>query len=234
MAEENTTSLDDALAGDNAQTTPEPQAETPVAEEAKPEETPKGSADDDGQIKVPLAALHEVRDANKALKQEMEALKVAQRPAEKPEAAPDIFADPEGHAAWQQRQLNNAVGQVAQHFEARILNMSEASATRAHGAEAVEKAKEWALAQPESVKQEIIQQADPYEYAVQQHQKVALTEQLADPEMMEKFQQFLKGGQPQPAQAKPAPPTNTAVDQSVGARQVQWAGPTSLDDIFSN
>lgn len=233
MTEETTTSLDDALAGENTQPQSEPAAQEtpaePVQEEQKPDDS--GSVDD-GQIKVPLKALHEVRDANRALKQEMEALKASSQPAQEPEKAPDMFTDPEGYAAWQMRQTQAVVGSVAQQFEDRLLNMSEAGATSRHGADTVEKAKEWALAQPASVQAEIRQQADPYEYAVQQHQKVELTSQLADPAMMEKFQAFLKGGQP--AQAKPVAPTNTAVDQSVGARQAQWSGPTSLDDIFSN
>lgn len=230
MTEETKTSLDDALSPTDAQPTPEQQAEPVVTEEQKPD--PKGG-DDDGQIKVPLAALHEVRDANRALKQEMETLKASQQPRQEAEPAPDMFAEPEAHAAWQQRQINGAVSQVVDHFENRILNMSEAAASRAHGAEAVEAAKEWALSQSATVQAEIAQQADPFEYAVQQHQKVALTEQLSDPKMMEKFQQFLAGGKPQQEPSR-VPPTNTAVDQSVGARTVQWAGPTSLDDIFTD
>ena len=239
MTEETTTSLDDALAGETAQTEPTTQTQEapaePVADEPKPEEPAEGGAEqDDGQIKVPLAALHEVRDANRALKQEMEALKAAQKPEVKPEPAPDMFADPEGYAAWQQKQVASAVSQVANHMESRLLNMSEAAAVRVHGAEVVEKAKEWALSQPDSVKADIVNQADPYEYAVGKHQELQMTQKLSDPKVMEQFKQFLEGGQPKPAQPKGAPPTNTAVDQSVGARQVQWAGPTSLDDIFTN
>lgn len=239
MTEETTTSLDDALAGENAQTTPETDTQEapaePVQEEQKPEEQAKGGADnDDGQIKVPLAALHEVRDANKAMKAELEALKASQRPKQEPEQVPDMFSDPEGYVAWQQRQTHAAVSQVAAQMEHRLLNMSEAHAVRTHGAEAVEKAKEWALAQPESVRVEIVNQSDPFEYAVQQFQKHSMTQQLADPKVMDAFQKFLAGEKPQTAQAKPVPPTNTAVDQSVGARQVQWSGPTSLDDIFTN
>jgi hypothetical protein len=236
MTEETTTSLDDALAGETTQPQPEPATQgapaEPVQDEPKPEGPSGGVDKDDGQIKVPLAALHEVRDANRALKQEMEALKASSQPAKEPEKAPDMFTDPEAYAAWQQRQTQAAVESVASQFEHRILNMSEAGATSRHGAETVEKAKEWALAQPASVQAEIRQQADPYEYAVQQHKKVELTSQLADPAMLEKFQAFLKGGEK--AQAKPVPPTNTAVDQSVGARNPQWSGPTSLDDIFTN
>lgn len=226
---EQTTSLDDALSGDDVQPQPEqePQEAEPVAKEPEP------PADDGGQIKVPLAALHEVRDANRALKQEMEALKASQQPAKEAEPAPDMFADPEGYAAWQQGQVSAAIGQVTAQFESRLLNMSEAHAIGRHGADVVEKAKEWALSQPDTVKAEIVGQADPYEFAVQQHQRVTLSEQLADPKIAEQFQKFLNGETKQPEPPK-APPTNTAVDQSVGARNVQWAGPTSLDDIFTN
>ena len=236
MTEETTTTLDDALAGETTQPQPEPTTQEtpaePVTEETKPAET-GGVDNDDGQIKVPLAALHEVRDANRALKQEMEALKATAQPAPEPEKIPDMFGDPEGYAAYQQRLVTGAVQQATQAMESRILNMSEANATRNHGAEAVEAAKQWALSQPAAVQAEIVGQSDPYDYAVQQHKRQSLTEQLtADPDKLDRVLKLLEGK----TQAEPpkAPPINTAVDQSVGARQAQWAGPTSLDDIFSN
>lgn len=226
-----TTPLEDALEGQESQTTPEPQAEPVVTDEPKTE--PTAPVSDDGQIKVPLAALHEVRDANRALKMEVEALKASQQSKQEAQPAPDMFNDPEGYAVWQQQQTQAAVAEAQEQFNNRLLNMSEAQAIRAHGQDKVEAAKEWALSQPEALRAQIVQQADPFEYAVQEHQKVTLTEQLSDPKTLEKFQAFLAGGAA-PTEPKAAPPINTAVDQSVGARQVQWAGPTSLDDIFSN
>lgn len=229
MAEETTTSLDAALGGTESQEQLDMQAQPVETVEEKPE--PKGS--DDGQIKVPLAALHEVRDANRALKQQLDALQANQTRPQEPENVPDPIDDPSGYNAYVQKAIASAVNDAGASFNDRLLNMSEAYATRAHGVEAVEAAKEWALAQPDSVKAEIVSQADPYEYAVQQHQRHTLTQQIADPKVLAEFQRFLadKG---QPGRAKPIPPTNTAVDQSVGARQAQWAGPTSLDDIFTN
>lgn len=226
-----TTSLDDALEP-QAPETPETEAVEPQPEPEQPETGQKATVSDDGQIKVPLAALHEVRDANRALKREMEALKAAQQPKPEPEQVPDMFNDPEGYAAYQERRIDAAVNNVASQFNNRLLNMSEAAAVRTHGAEVVEKAKEWALSQPDAVRADIVTHADPFEYAVTKFNEQTVAQQLADPEVMAKFQAFMSGGQPKPEPK--TPPTNTAVDQSVGARQVQWAGPTSLDDIFSN
>ena len=224
---EDTTSLDDAL--DNTSTEQQPEAPA-QPDEQKPADEPKG--EDDGQIKVPLAALHEVRDANRALKQQLDALQASQQAPQEPENVPDPIDDPRAYNEYVQRAIQQAVGNVETSFQDRILNMSEASAVRAHGADAVEAAKEWALSQPDAVKAEIIGQADPYEYAIQQHQKHTLSQQIADPDVMKEFQAFMasKSGKA----PKPTPPINTAVDQSVGARSVQWAGPTSLDDIFGD
>ena len=88
MTEE--TNLDEALAPVSEEQPTEEVATQPEAEE-KPAEEPKGEPD--GGVTVPLKALHEVRDANKALKAEIEAMKTASQPQPEPEQVPDPIED---------------------------------------------------------------------------------------------------------------------------------------------
>lgn len=228
MSDESTT-LDDALAGETQQ--PEEQVQTEQPADDKPEETPKGS--DDGNVTVPLAALHAERDKNRDLRREVEEIKQSiSQPAPQPEVIPDPVDDPEGFRDWQQRQFQG----LSQTFDKRLVNeranMSEGFAVRNHGQQAVEQVKEWVKSQPAAMQQEIVQQSDPYEYAIQQHKRQSLTEQLtADPDKLDRVLKLLEGKQVPEKTA----PVSTVSQQSVGGRTVpQWSGPTSLDDIFGD
>lgn len=228
---EETTDLAEAL--EPTETPEEAAQETPAEpapEEVKPDDEPKGKVADNGNITVPLAALLEVRDGNKALKAELENLKQASQPAPEPETVPDPIDDPQGFAEYTQRQIQAGVGQAQQQFNSRLLDMSEASAIKTHGADKVDAVKEWFATQPPSVQQDIQGQADPYDYAIQQHQRETMTATLtADPEKLDRILKLLEGKE------TPAPtvPGTTATHQSVGARKgPEWGGPTPLEDIF--
>lgn len=226
---EEITNLDDALAGATPETPAE--AEPAPVEEVKPAEEPKGKVNDDGNITVPLKALHEERDARQKLQAEVEQMKVSlQQPAAEPEIIPDPIDDPQGYHEYTQRQINSAVGKVSQQMQSRLLDMSEAGAVRSHGKESVESVKEWFASQPQAFQQEALGAADPYDYAIQEHKRQQVTATLtADPDKLDRILKLMEGKE------EPAPkmPETTAMQQSVGARKgPEWSGPTPLDSIL--
>lgn len=236
MAEE-TTTLDQALAGADTPQEPVEQAQPAEPVEAKPEDGPKGGVDaETGNVTVPLAALHAERDKVRDLKREFDDLKTSlTQPAQvqpEPDEMPDPLEDPQAFRDWQSRTLQG----LSQGFEQRLINeranTSESFAVRQHGQAKVDAVKEWVKTQPDSVKSDIVSQADPYEYAIQQQQRQTLTEQLtSDPAKLERVLQLLEGKQ-EPAKA---PPASTVSQQSVGGRTVpQWNGPTPLEAIFGD
>lgn len=207
---------------DNGTEEPIEVAEGQPVEEVKeePKEAPQ----------VPLAALHEVRDDNKALKAEIESLKTALQPKQEPQQVPDMFEDPAGY----DKHINSQVlGVKAEMEQARLndkLDISERFATKEHGKDAIETAKEWYAGQSETVKQEIIGQSDPYDYLVTQHQKSLLTEKLtADPEKMKQVLEMLEG---KPVEKQTAP-QSTVNSRTMSAREgPAYAGPKSLDELL--
>jgi len=231
---DNTTNLEEAL-NPTEQQPEEPKVEAPEAptEEVKAEEEPKAPVEkDDGGITVPLKALHEVRDANKVLRAEMEALKQAAQPQPEPVAIPDPIEDPQGFADYTQNMTAQQVAKVEEQFQNRFLNMSEANAVKVHGAEAVESVKEWFAKQSPDFIQQTLGQVDPYDYAIQEQKRQSLTEQLtADPDKLDRVLRLLEGKE----EPKPAPvvPATTATHQSVGTRAgPQWSGPTPLEQVL--
>lgn len=166
-----------------AQAQPAPAVETPPADVAQVEEAaaapvetapeapqveppaPEPAPQDKGDKFVPLAAMLDERDKRKALEAELAAIR-AKAPAEQP-AIPDPYDDPEGYTAF----INNAVQQQALAVK---IDISEEMAKTAHGDEAVEAAKEWAIehaAANPAFKQQFLQARHPMDWVVRQHQQ---------------------------------------------------------------
>jgi hypothetical protein len=211
-----------AIIDDNGAEEPIEVVEEQPIEEAKeePKEAPQ----------VPLAALHEVRDDNKALKAKIESLESALRPRKEPEPVPDMFEDPAGYDKYINSQVSGVKAEMEQARLNDKLDISERFATKEHGKDAIEAAKEWYAGQSETAQQEIIGQSDPYDYLVAQHQKSLLTEKLtADPEKMKQVLEMLEG---KPVE-KQAAPQSTINSRSISGREgPSYAGPKSLDELL--
>lgn len=136
--------------------------EAPTAETPNPEPAPQ----DKGDKIVPLAALLDERDKRKAAEARIAALEAAKPQAEQA-AIPDPYDDPEGYTAF----INNAVQQQALAVK---IDISEEMAKTAHGEDAVEAAKEWALEQAAAnpaFKQSFLTARHPMDWVVRQHQQ---------------------------------------------------------------
>ncbi len=127
---------------------------------------------------IPLSALMDERDKRKSLEARLAQFEQA-REAPK---VPDVLSDPEGFQA-------HTVAQFQAQLVDTKLNISEAAARRHYGADKVEAAKQWALTQFEkkpSFQQEVISQADPYDYAIQQFER----DSIASTVTADDFEQF--------------------------------------------
>lgn len=232
----NDTNLEAALAGETTETVETPETEAqPEQTESQPESPEVETPEVDGGITVPLKALQAERDERKALARELAEFKqtlVQAQPQPKPEPIPDPIEDPQAFADYTQRQVDVKVQAVQQQYQNERLNLSEAQAVRAHGQEAVEGMKSWFAQQPASLQQEVLAQADPYDFAVQQHKRQSLTDQLtSDPDKLERVLALLEGKE-QPA---PQAPKTTATAQSVGSRRgPEWSGPAKLTDLLND
>lgn len=139
---------------------------------------------------VPVSALQELR-------QEIRQLKQAPRP---PEQVPDRYDDPEGYEAYREQQ-------VEQRLLNQTLNVSERFARKEHGAETVDKARDWALAKFQSdplYYQRVMSDADPYEAVVQDWKREQVLSSMKDGDL----DAFLawKAGQAPPQVPQAAPP----------------------------
>ena len=217
------TPIEEALGEQPAQEPQEAPQEPPAAEE-KPEVKPS----EEGNITVPLAALHQERDARQKLAGEVEALKSQlQTPQAEPAEVPDPITDPEGYVRYNDERLSGLMQNIDQRLLTEKLNVSETYAAKNHGAQAVEDVKEWFQKQPQGFQQEALNQADPYGYAIEEQKRQTLTAQLtADPDKLDRVLKLLEGkevGVPQSTATLPsAGPTNAP----------QWAGPTPLEEVF--
>lgn len=233
-------------------------AEAP-AEPEKPAETPPS---EDAEKTVPHAALHEEREKHKKTRQQLEALtnqfkqlephlerlKTAEKgdaKADKPER--DFYDDPaafvqDGLAAIR-RENNEAV--LRSH-----LNLSEAHARARH--EDYDAAMEVFVKKVEQnplLRQQMLQQVDPGEWAYQIAKRATALEELGDPatarerleaEIREKIKAEQEAEAAKAAEAEPAPeapvpdlPKSLAGKRSAGARKgPTWSGPTPLTEIL--
>lgn len=232
----NDTNLEAALADDTPETVDTPETEVqPDQAEAQPEGPEVEAPEVDGGVTVPLKALQAERDERKALARELAEFKqtlVQAQPKPEPEVVPDPIEDPQAFAEYTQRQIDIKVQAVQAQHENQRLNLSEAQAVRTHGQEVVEGMKSWFAQQPASLQQEVLAQADPYDFAIQQHKRQSLTEKLtADPDKLDRVLALLEGKE-QPA---PQAPKTTATAQSVGSRRgPEWSGPAKLTDLLND
>jgi hypothetical protein len=221
-----------------------PAAEAPAAEvpeQSEPEEKPERPRGPDGKfakkeveepVMVPLKALHETRDEVKALKAELDRLRVPQQPQQQ---APDIFEDPEGFQNHLSSQMNMAVLNAT-------LNLSEELTTQSVGAETVEQAKQWATTAFQSnpaLYQSFISQRNPYGFLVSEYQRQQMLSQIGeDPKEIQAYLAWKQAQQAQPAETpSPQPvvrPTGSiASAPSAGGMQHQAVGPgVAFDEIF--
>lgn len=219
---------------------PAPAAEIAPSVTPAPEAAPQ----ERGDKFVPLAAMLDERDKRKALEAklaELEASKAQQQPAD----IPDPYDDPNGYAAY----LNNAVQQstLAVKFD-----MSEEMAVASHGQEAVETAKEWAIARAQAdpgFKQQMLSSRHPIDWAVRQHKQAEdLKLYQTDPvafarRILEAQGQSVPDatagavpvvGQQPAASARPAPPRSIASAPSTGGnpRDVATGPLTAVGTVF--
>lgn len=156
---------------------PEPLLEAPVAQEPQ---APQPAM-------VPLSALQELRREIRQLKQAP------------PQQAPDRYEDPEGYEAHREQQ-------VEQRLLNQTLNFSERFARKEHGAETVDKARDWALEKFQSdplYYQRVMSDADPYEAVVQDWKREQVLSSMKDGDL-DAFLAWKTGAAGQ-APAAPAP-----------------------------
>lgn len=203
-------------------TTTEPVAPEPVVEpvaapepvvEPAPEPQPEPEAKPDPQH-VPITALLDERDKRKAMEQELERLRAAQKPVEAP-AMPDMFDDPEGFAAYQDQKVQAAV-------YATNLRFSERLATMQHGAETFAQAKEWGVAKCDAdphFNAKVAASPDPYEFVVSEWKREQVASQF-NPDDYAQFKAWQAAQSAVQEQTKPAvqaPPRSLASAPSAGA-----------------
>lgn len=217
---------------------PEPVAAEPApAAEPLPDAVP---ADPVVEVKpepvmVPLAALHETRDKVKDLEARLAAL-APKAPA--PEI-PDPNLDPDAHTAYRLAETNAAIANTR-------LDMSEAFAREKHGEELVDAARDWALTrfqQSPAFHQEVLNQKNPWGYAVQQFQRQSAVDKLGDTSEIDAFLAWKAAqGQgstiPVPAAAadlQPAPaiPTRSLASAPSAGGGID-AGPTGPGVAYAN
>jgi len=115
---------------------------------------------------VPIGALLDEREKRQAVQAERDALKARVAEYERAKEAPkvpDMFADPDGFAAYNQRQIAETEARVTQRISGVI-------AVQAYGEETVKAAEAWANQNP-AVLAEAMKTAHPYDYAVKAYQK---------------------------------------------------------------
>jgi len=185
---------------------------TPVVEEAPSEPTPEPEAKPEPQH-VPITALLDERDKRRALEEQVRVLQAAQQPQAE-SAAPDMFEDPDGFAAYQQ-QINQQATLNAK------LDISEEMARDKFGDEEVETAKNWALQQfatRPGFQQQVLGQRNPYRYVVEQYKREQIASQV-NPDDFAQYQAWKTAQSQLQATVTPtpaAPPKSLASAPSAG------------------
>lgn len=177
---------------------------------------------------VPLTALLDERERRKELERRLAALEEARTEA----AAPDPNADPAGWHQFQFQQVQNEMLHMR-------LNMSEIASRRHYGDEATDQAKQWALsrfAENPAFQAEVLQQADPYGYAIEAYHRDQIASQVT-PDQFKAFQAWQQAqAQIPPAQAEPIPPP-AAVPKSIASLPSAGGNltdaPMSSEDAFA-
>lgn len=200
--------------------------EQPIEPAPPPVEAPKPEPGH-----VPITALLDEREKRKELERRLAALEEAKQDV----IAPDPTIDPYG---YQQHLMQ----QVQQQVLDTRLNMSETAARRHYGDEKTEAAKAWALekfAANPAFQAEVLNQPDPYGYAVEAYQRDQIASQVSATDF-EQFQAW-KAAQAQLAAAPPAaitptpavapPPKSIASAPSAGGKITD--APMSEEEAFA-
>lgn len=157
-----------------APATPEPEPQ-PVAEPVQPEPEPQ-QRDEQGRF-APVAALVDERVKRQEAERRAADLERQLQERNAPQAEiPDPFDDPQGYAAYQDRQFEQKLAQ--QKF-----SMSDMMARQTHGAETVEKASEWAFEKAKSdpvFAAQYMREQHPIDWIVRQHQREAMLSDIGD------------------------------------------------------
>ena len=200
----------------------EPQ-ETPVEPEPEAKTEPP---------MVPLAALHEVRDSNRELRQRLDEIQAANQPKpESPPPLPDPELEPELHAQVQY--------QMSQMTDMR-LNMSEEMTRMTLGDEVVDAAFEAFkpnLGTP--IHDQIMTARNPYKAMVDWHKQQQVISEIGDDPAA--YRARLKAELRAEVEAQVAveqvkgvkPPPSLATQSNLGVRAgPAWSGPASLTDLI--
>lgn len=247
------TSLDDLLNGAEPEAFEEQAIETPSEPEepgiardehgrfaskqgVEPQETAEVPPTETGKLpKDVYEPLRRVRDENKALKDQLEALskqiQAVQQPQQPPAPPPSIWEDENG---WQQH-FGAQVAQQAS-FNAH-LNMSEMLARRDHADFDAMKASFLQMAeQNPAIVQQALSDADPWGKAYQIAKNASTMQELGatnlDDLKAKLREELMAELQAQPA-ARPGLPPTLSNERNVGQRTgPAWTGPASLSDML--
>ena len=222
---EETTAVETKAEPVEAQASVEEQ-EAPVEQEAAPEPEAKTEPP-----MVPLAALHEVRDSNRELRQRLDQIQAANQP--KPEPVPDILDEPEQYARYIQQTQSSQMTDMR-------LNMSEEMTRMTLGDEVVDAAFEAFkpnLGTP--VHDQIMTARNPYKAMVDWHKQQQVISEIGDDPAA--YRARLEAEIRAEVEAQAAvqqvkgvkPPPSLATQSNLGVRAgPAWSGPASLSDLI--
>jgi hypothetical protein len=223
------TELDTILNGEVAAEDVQPQPEI-IEEVAAPEVSEPAVAEQPEPEKeapmVPLAALQEVR-------RELQDMKSRLPQVEAPKA-PDVFDDPQGYQGFVQQQITDSAFKQS-------LRQSQFLAEREFGADVVKEAYDYFEANP-AQSQELKDHPSPFHAAVEVYQRQKVAQEIGnDPqgyankieaEVRAKVEAEMATKQARDNAGKFAP-SMANVTGTGGGPKTTWAGPTSLDNVFS-
>ena len=170
----------------------------PIPEPEEVQETVERPRDESGRFApkepamVPVTALQQERERRQAIERQLEQERI------RPEV-PDIYQDPEAFAAFQHQQAQSVALNVK-------LDLSEDMAREKHGDEAVDQARDWALAKFASnpaFQQEVMSQRNPYGFVVNQYKREQMLASV-NPDDLAEFQAW-KAAKANPL-SHPSPP----------------------------
>lgn len=177
---------------------------------------------------APLTALLDERDKRQAaerraqeFEQRLQQYERTQQPQQQASPSfdqmPDPYDAPQDFAVWLQQVVENSTGKAMNAANNVALNISEERAREKHGDDAVDAMATWMNQQSPSVHQEVLSQRNPYEFAVQLHQRQTLAASLQPSDLAQFRAWQASQGQaaPNPAQvqqraAPPSPPSPPA------------------------
>lgn len=182
-----------------SQTVEAPQEPEPIPVEMAPEPAPEPQAAPAPPAippgYVPTTALQSERERRQAVEARLQQYEAARAA----EPMPDPYEDPEGYARAQRQDMQTQTLNVK-------LDLSEDMARERHGDEAVDTARDWALAkfaQSPTFQSEVLSKRNPYEFVVQQFKREQLFANVS-PDELEQFRAWKATANPL-TQAQPAP-----------------------------